>query len=82
VELDKYVVRYVNKNGSRHDWFPILAADEANALAGVGRHGFLVVKAALLSEIKIDSITDADERDSLLALREAPPESWDPPVCA
>jgi hypothetical protein len=76
MELFKYVVRHQNKTDLGHDWFPILAADEVNALAGVERQGLVVERAVLLAEVEIDSISDARERDSLRGLKEAPPERW------
>ena len=78
MELNRYAVQYKNKNGSGYLWFPVLASDESNALARVGSRGFPVVKAGIVSEIEIDGISDADERESLRALQEAPPESWEP----
>jgi hypothetical protein len=78
VKLNKYAVQYKNNDGSGYLWFPVLATDAANALARVENRGFPAVKAGIVSEIEIDGISDADERESLLALQEAPPESWEP----
>ena len=80
MELLKYVVRHQNKSGPGYDWFPILAADEANAMSGVERRGLVVERAVLLAEVEIDGITDSYERDSLLGLKEAPSESWRRPA--
>jgi hypothetical protein len=77
VKLDKYAVRIRNKAGDGHSWFPVLAADEANALARVEAQRYVVVEARVLSEIDANGITDDGERDSLLALQQAPPESWE-----